>query len=140
MAPQITIRQLAHQLGQTHTIQRAFGFHLKLQTLDQIIWDMPVEYNPRLERTAGRAHCSEGKIELHTCFANGQASREHHIETFLHELAHIHQWLVYHTADHGADWWEMMFQLGQKPKRTHSITACRAASATARVSIEEMGL
>lgn len=35
------------------------------------------------------------------------------------------QFYLYHEINHGASWWEMMHQLGQKPKRTHQIAVVK---------------
>lgn len=134
-----TVKSLAYQRGLTAVLDRAFSFHTQLGTAD--VWNIPVEFSDRIQTSAGnfRAKPRGGQIKLHRAL-EAPANKQPLDETFLHELAHAMQWLVYGVCDHSATWWEMMHQLGQKPRRTHAIAACKPAKEYTYKSVEELGL
>lgn len=117
-------------------VDRALSFHPQIR---HNLMAVRIEFNFNLKRVAGRAFQS-GRIELHPGLLHG--SKQDLIETFLHELAHIMQYYSYGVMDHGASWWEMMHQLGQRPKRTHNIGECQGKlqPKTAGLSTEDLGL
>jgi predicted SprT family Zn-dependent metalloprotease len=113
-----TVRQLAEQLELVPVIERAMSYESgKFPTL----WLVPVEYDFRLKTTAGNANRS--RIKLHPGLL--QAEPREHIGTFLHELAHVMDCCVRGHSGHDYPWQEMMIRLGEKPIRTHNISACR---------------
>lgn len=94
---------------------------------------VPVEWLWRPSGTAGKAH-RQGKIQLHRGLLDQPVYDL--VETFLHEVAHIMQWLRYGMMDHGATWHEAMYQLGQKPMRCHSMGKLQAPMPT----LSDLGL
>lgn len=114
-----TVETMAKELGLIPILERAFSFHptICISTLGT-----RVEWSNRLQTSAGYASGIRG-ITLHQSLR--AALRDEWIETFLHEVAHMMQFYLYHEINHGASWWEMMHQLGQKPKRTHQIAAVK---------------
>lgn len=139
---QHTVRTFAKAYDLELIIIRAFSFHsvLENETFPSL-WYVPVVFNPRLQTTAGFArHSPRYEIELNPALAGPLASREQLVATFLHELAHLMEYRVLRTHGHGAGWWMMMHQLGQIPRRTHTIAACRKAEPVARHSLDDMGL
>lgn len=124
-----SVQAFAQEFGLIQVIARAISFHPNALAGGKL-YSVKVEWNHRLERSAGRFNSLRG-IELHPGLAHAKPKDLH--ETFLHELAHAMQWLVYRKVDHGETWWEMMHQLGQKPRRTHSIPECQGRLTPASV-------
>jgi predicted SprT family Zn-dependent metalloprotease len=85
--------------------------------------DLPVEWNPRLKTTAGRARFRrrpEDKvllpytIQLNVCLrTEGPEATK---KTFLHELAHV---IAGHGEGHGPRWKAICRQLGGTGERCH---------------------
>lgn len=117
------------------TIDRALLFHPSIR---DPLYNVPVEFSLKLQTSAGYFWSKPPRIALHYGL---QREGEHAMmETFLHETAHAMQWFVYKEINHGASWWEMMHQLGQKPVRTHNLAACARAKAVAPGNADGMGL
>lgn len=135
-----TVRSVATSLNLLPTINRAISFQPTLARLERVIWDTPITYPTQMGTSAGWFRANPCRISLHPALEGTRAQPQDHIETFLHELAHEHQFLVYGIVDHGATWWEMMYQLGQQPRRTHKIAACKPLSHMAALTPDEMGL
>ena len=135
-----TVRTIAEQLGVVRVIDRAISFHERLPGTNPGLWGISVEYTARMQRRAGCFRGNEMAIELHPALAGPFAKRGEHIETFLHELAHAMQWIVYRRVDHGETWYEMMHQLGQQPKRCHNIAACTKPGTNSKLNLEDMDL
>jgi SprT-like family len=133
-----SVRAFATEFGLVSVIDRAITFHPAALGNGRL-YAVQVEWNHRLERSAGRFNSLRG-IELHPGLAHAKAKDLH--ETFLHELAHAMQFLVYGKVDHLASWWEMMHQLGQKPTRTHNIPECqgRLTPASVGINAKDLGL
>lgn len=134
------VRELAESLALLDIISRAVSFQPKIHL--GTVWNIPVEFDNRLQTAAGNCHYHPSLlIKL-----NPVLRRDNHrvdlVETFLHELAHAHAWIVYgeRGRGHGAEWWEMMHQLGQIPRRAHSIAACKKATTRSALSLEDMEL
>lgn len=126
-----SVRAFAEAQGLIQVIDRAISFHPAALGTGRL-YAVKVDWNHRLERSAGRFNSLRG-IELHPGLTHAKPKDLH--ETFLHELAHAMQWLVYAKVDHLETWWEMMHQLGQKPKRTHSIPECQGKITPASVGL-----
>lgn len=138
-----TVRTVAEQLGVVGVIERAISFHTELPGTRPSLWDIPIRYNGQMQTAAGYCHYEpEMWISLHPVLTGQRTTRLDHVETLLHELAHAMSWIVYgpRGRGHGAHWWEMMHQLGQKPRRTHAIAACKPATDKATLSLDDMGL
>ncbi len=135
-----TVRTIAEQLGVVWVIDRAITFHDKLPGANRALWNITVEYNTAFQRRGGCFRGREMAIELHPALNGPFAKPSEHAATFLHELAHAMQWIVYGRVDHGATWWEMMHQLGQEPKRCHNIAACTKPSTKSKLGLDDMGL
>lgn len=133
-----SVRAFATSWGLIQIIDRAISFHPNALGNGKL-YEVKVDWNLNLKSCAGR-FSSKIEIELHPGLAHAQVHDRN--ATFLHELAHAAQWLVYRKVDHLETWWEMMHQLGQKPQRTHSIPECRGKITPARVGInaEDLGL
>lgn len=136
---QANVLDFARELGLESCIARATTFHPGKLHLG-VVWNVPVEYNDRLQTTAGLCHYQPTvRLELN-CSLRLPNQRVHLIETFLHELAHAHAFMVYGCRGHGNEWWKMMHQLGQIPRRTHNIAACHKSGTTATKTLDDMGL
>lgn len=136
---QYNVLDIAKDLGLEAVIERAVTFHPGKLHLG-VVWNIPVEFDNRLQTAAGMCHYYTGlRITLNPCLQLAE-QRQDLCETFLHELAHAHAWLVYAARGHGERWWEMMYQLGQRPQRTHNIAACKKATTIAVKSLDDMGL
>lgn len=130
----ITVAEFALNISATRIIQWALLFHPQIQGK---LMHIPVVWNTNLDSSGGNFRSQPAMlISLHPALQREGATAVH--ETFLHELAHAMQWLVYHEVNHGATWWEMMHQLGQKPRRCHQMNL-RAKGNQAAMSPEEMG-
>lgn len=120
-----TVLSLAEQLGLVESIERAISYSpQKLAAL----WSVPCSFNYRLRNSAGYARYGRDaklSIEFHPGLAS--ATAQEFRDTFLHELAHVMQYLEYRLMDHGHTWWEAMIRLGAEPWETryHKIDACR---------------
>lgn len=126
-----SVLTFAKEHGLQSVIDRAISFHPQ-KLGGGALYRVPVDWNHRLRKCAGTFSSKDG-IALHPGLAHAKVSDLH--ATFLHELAHAAQWLVYSKVDHGESWWEMMHQLGQKPKRTHSIPECHGRLTPASVGL-----
>ncbi len=135
-----TVKTIAAQHGLEQIISRAHSFHPQLQSRAQSILGTEVNYSDRLQTSAGNFAPRKNLISLHPAFLGPRTRTQDHLETFLHELAHLHQWVVYGRCDHGATWWEMMHQLGQKPVRTHEFVDSLQCSQSTSLSLDEIGL
>lgn len=132
--------ELAEELGLVPIITRAVSFQPKIHL--GTVWNIPVVFDNRLQTAAGYCHYHpELLIKLNPALRRDEC-RKDCIETFLHELAHAHAWIVYgkHGRGHGANWWEMMHQLGQIPRRVHDIAACRKSTTKATHTLDDIGL
>jgi hypothetical protein len=109
-----TIRKFSADLGQDQILARALSYH---PTIAQALLATPCDWSSKLHASAGYASSRRGISLHHGLRAEGPQAI---IDTFLHEVAHIMQYLVYREFNHGATWWEMMHHLGAKPVRTHS--------------------
>lgn len=133
-----TVREIARIYSLEQEISRAISFNpARLER----IWNIPVNTNFALKSSAGRAHSRRG-IELHPGLFT--VASHDFIATFMHEVAHMMQWLEYGGMDHGQTWWEAMIRLGRKPwqDRRHNLQECRQrvlANSTEK-SLEELGL
>ena len=116
----MTIEEFSRQYGLMPVIDRAISYHPQIRNR---LLQCPVEWSGRLQTSAGYASSTRG-ITLHHSLQMAD-QRQNLIETFLHEAAHMMQHFAYGEINHGATWWEMMHQLGQKPKRTHAIAAVK---------------
>src|SRR5574337_896033 len=114
-----TIREVAEQFNCTYEIDRALTFY---PAKAQAIWNVPVAWDWRLGTTAGRAHSKRG-ITLHPGLPHQSEGPQ---PTFLHEVAHMLQFILYGEINHGRTWWECMYRLGRIPKRTHSMPLSKA--------------
>lgn len=126
-----TVRDFAKVRGLDRVIERAISFHPQLPGG---LWQTPVSTGERFQTRAGDASKQHG-IRLHSQLRGKDLD-----ETFLHELAHIMELIVYGSSSHGATWWEMMHQLGQKPKRTHQIAACKKLRTSTHLSADQLDL
>lgn len=131
----LTVGSLARELGQFLVIARAITFHPEIELP---LLATRVEWNPRFKHTAGQYSPREKLITLHPGLRYAEPSDL--IGTFLHEVAHVMQVLTYRKCDHGETWWEMMHQLGQRPKRTHSIPECHTKLTAASIGLTAEGL
>lgn len=133
-----SVQAFAQEFGLIQVIARAISFHPAALGNGKL-YAVKVEWNHNLRKAAGRFSSIRG-IELHPGLAHAKPKDLH--ETFLHELAHAMQFLVYGKVDHGETWWEMMHQLGQRPIRTHSIPECsgRLTPASVGINAEDLGL
>ena len=91
---------------------------------DLRVWDnltkWKVTKNPRPRRRAGVCKILQREIELHaTLFKVGR--RQELEETFLHELAHAINHLLFNGRGHGRTWKEVMRALELEPTRLHSL-------------------
>lgn len=142
-----TVRAFADQLdARPHTglpiavrIQRAVTYDARLQPC----WDVPVEWSWSLRGSAGNANAK--RIHLHPALQHAQVQEV--IDTFLHELAHVHEHTLYGHGGHSQTWWEAMIRLGEKPwlTRYHNIEAVRTAARKGHTNVleasaEELGL
>lgn len=132
-----SVRSFARSIGVEETIARAISFHPEIGPR---LWAVSVEFDAGLHRSAGRFSTNAG-ITLHPGLRH-TADKKALAETFLHEVAHAAQWLAYGEINHGASWWEMMHQLGQRPVRTHDIKECngKLQPKTAGLNPEDLGL
>lgn len=107
-----TVRFFAERLGVAHLIDRALTYY---PAIERDLWSTKVEITTRVSRTAGRA--TPGRITLHSALVH--EGPQAFVQTFLHEVAHVMQYLVHGHFNHGESWWKMMHILDQKPIRTH---------------------
>jgi hypothetical protein len=120
-----TVESFARELGLQDILSRAISFDPRLEKTKQI----PVAFNWNLKSCAGRG--STSKIHLHPGLRDqGKIAL---ISTFLHEVAHAMEGLIYGgwKYGHGYNWFEQMIRLGQVPERTHNYAACRQRKADA---------
>ena len=90
---------------------------------------LPVEWNPRLRTTAGRAHYRKAlgmpavpvKIDLNLSLRT--EGPEAIKKTFLHELAHV---IAGRDAKHGPRWKAICRQLGGTGERCHNYKSMHA--------------
>lgn len=76
--------------------------------------------NPRPRRRAGMCDIRARQIELHS--AMYKLGRRQDLEdTFLHELAHAIDYLLFKGRGHGHTWKKVMAALGLDPARCHRI-------------------
>ena len=87
----------------------------KFNYLNDIVW----KYNHRLKSNAGKAFCSQKKIELNPIYFI-KASKEEQIETVVHEVCHLIAYHVYGARGHGKVWKDCMRYCGYKPRRCHN--------------------
>lgn len=122
------VRQVATDLGLLARVERAVSFDPRLER----IWQVPVEWNFRLRNRAGNANAS--RIHLHPGLQ--AASRAEFIDTFIHELAHVCEYVLYGYGGHSANWWEAMHRLGARPQDTryHNIDTCMRNAAQSGIS------
>lgn len=136
--PVQTVREIAQVYYLEPEISRAISFN---PTRLERIWEIPVNTNFGLKSSAGRASVMRG-IELHPGLF--RVTTQDFIATFMHEVAHIMQWLEYGCMDHGQTWWEAMIRLGRKPwqDRRHNLSECRqrAQANSTEKSLDELGL
>jgi hypothetical protein len=127
-----TIRSYSNLLGCSAAIERAITYDPKLER----IWPVPVAFNFSLKSSAGRA--SLRGIELHTGLL--QATPAEYRATFLHEVAHVCEDLIYGKCTHSQTWWEAMIRLGEQPwhNRFHSIDACRSRDSTHTLTLDKL--
>ncbi len=113
------VKQVAERFDLTDRINRAISYDVRLDR----VWQIPVEWNFRLKNSAGNAN--DKRIHLHPGLAS--ASAEDFKDTFLHELAHSCEYILYGQGGHSQTWWEAMIRLGCKPweGRYHSIASCK---------------
>lgn len=111
-----SVEAFAAQYNITSILARAISFHPQVR--DQIL-AVTVEWNPNLRTSAGQFDKRPSKVSLNRAL-HAEGTTEI-IDTFLHEVAHAMQHFVYNKVDHGETWWEMMHQLGQKPRRCHQM-------------------
>jgi predicted SprT family Zn-dependent metalloprotease len=111
-----TVRQFAALCGATYEIERCLTFYPEKA---QSIWDANVGYSNALKTAGGQAKRRAGIISIELNPKLPQISGEPK-STFLHEVAHCLQYIIYGKGDHGFTFWEIMFRLGQKPTRCHS--------------------
>lgn len=109
----MNVRQFAEDCGASYEIERCLTYYpLKVEA----VWSVPVEYSERFVSSAGYAHQSRG-ITLNPRI---RSIRNEPKETFLHEVAHMIQWLAYGHIDHGYTFHEVMHRLAQVPQRCHA--------------------
>lgn len=116
-----TVAAFSARLHTDDVIRRAITFDSRLTA----VWAVPVVWNFRLKSTAGFARINPMQIELHP--ALNDATPTELRATFLHELAHICEFLIHGTMKHDYPWHEAMIRLGEVPHRTHNIAACKSA-------------
>jgi hypothetical protein len=130
-SPTHSVRYFAELTGTTNVIDRAISFDERLLAL----WNVPVKWNYNLKNSAGFANIRG--ISLHPGLK--QASETEFRATFLHELAHVCEGLLYNdTYGHSQHWWEAMIRLGEKPwiNRHHNIVPCMSkVTLTAEVEL-----
>jgi hypothetical protein len=122
----------ANRLNCVFTIERAITYDPRLDRL----WCIPVHFNFSLKSSAGRA--DRRSIELHTGLL--QATPAEFRATFLHEVAHVCEDLIYGKCTHSQTWWEAMIRLGEQPwhNRFHSIDACRSRDSTHTLTLDKL--
>lgn len=108
------VRTFAQSCGAIYEIERALSYYPAKASR---VWDTPVQYSTQLKSSAGYASGDYG-IKLHPALPS--VSRLEPRATFLHEVAHILQHLIYGVIDHGATFHEIMYRLGEKPQRCHN--------------------
>lgn len=116
----LTVKDFATKHCCMSAIERAISYAPSKLERALII---PVTWNTRLHNRAGRASLRLG-IELHPgLLVEGHDALR---STFLHELAHIFEFLMHNTAGHGVNWIIQMARLGLDPMqhRTHAFVAC----------------
>lgn len=134
----MNVRQMAEMTKTTEVIARAISFDDRLQNA----WKINVEFNSRLKMSYGRGGPSHYGIKLHPLL------KQHPIQlrnTFLHELAHCMEYLLYRKCGHGAQFWESMIRLGEKPwiKDNHEFSLrehYRQEAADAETMLSSIGL
>jgi predicted SprT family Zn-dependent metalloprotease len=84
-------------------------------------WEINVEWNPRLKTSYGRGGPTHYGIKLHPAI---QSYPDQPRSTFLHELAHCMEYILYQKCRHGQSFWEAMIRLGEKPweKNNHEFS------------------
>lgn len=122
----MNIRSMADKYRCTGLIARALTYYPQIA---ERLWECPVNWNSRLKNSAGMAHRNDAGnvwIDLHPGL---QKEAEAHLrKTFLHEVAHIMDFLLTGKSDHGLKWYEMMFLLAQTPVRCHNYASCKAST------------
>lgn len=110
----MTIRTFAEMTNTSATIARAMSYDTKLA----LLFDMPCGYSDRLKKSTGRG--GHAGINLHPALRNNPRQLR---ATFLHEVAHVMEWVCYKKCGHSYNWQEAMIRLGQNPheNRYHSI-------------------
>jgi predicted SprT family Zn-dependent metalloprotease len=134
----VNVREMAAITKTSTEISRAISFDLRLFPA----WEINVEWNPRLKTSYGRGGPTHYGIKLHPAIKTypDQLRR-----TFLHELAHCMEYLLYHTCGHGQGFWEAMIRLGEKPweKNQHEFSLHkynRDKAIAADIELKELGL
>jgi hypothetical protein len=130
-SPAHSIRHFATITDTITIIERAISFDDRLFA----IWNVPIRWNYNLKNSAGCA--SIRGISLHPGLK--QASETELRATFLHELAHVCEGLLYNnTYGHSQHWAEAMIRLGENPwiNRHHNIVPCMSkVTLTAEVEL-----
>lgn len=118
-----TVLDFAKSLNLVDRINRAISFNPN--AFNSRLWQIPCYYNHRLRNSAGNAN--RFRICLHPGLQ--QATELELTTTFLHELAHVMDYLENGQSSHGYGWWQAMIRLGENPQKSryHNIFSCKKA-------------
>ena len=133
-----TVIDFSHEFELDLILTRAISYYPS--SLDPQLLQIAVEFEPRLQSSAGMYYPRYRIIKLHPGLRT--ATRLEFIQTFLHEVAHAMQHLSKGWTDHSTSWVEMMHHLGQEPKICHNISSCqtRFTAVKAGITAENLGL
>jgi predicted SprT family Zn-dependent metalloprotease len=134
----ITVLAFAELTDTFDVIERAVSFDERLEA----VWPIKVEWNDKLKVSYGRGGPTHYGIKLHPALRDHKKQLRN---TFLHELAHCMEYILYKRCGHSQTFWEAMIRLGEKPweKGDHEFSLRKYNSdqqAAAQRMLEEAGL
>lgn len=80
----------------------------------------PVTISDRVTRQAGYCSYKQNKVEVTLYDHYINMIGERYDQTIAHELAHAHNYFLYHKMGHGRIWKQTMLKLGLKPDVYHN--------------------
>lgn len=90
-------------------------------SINNLLEELIIEFNPRMRTAAGRAHYKDSRITLNKTLLEENPSEFEQV--VIHEFAHLASVAMYGKSGdgHGRLWKRTMRQMGVQPDRTHSM-------------------
>lgn len=125
-----TVLNFAEHLDCVALINRAVSFDERLAA----IYNVECKWSHNVKHSGGW-----GGRYITLAVGLQNASLEDQRNTFLHEVAHAMEFILYGRTGHSQNWWEAMIRLGQKPWETRYLSkSAVAALRDAQVSADDI--